>query len=83
MQPGLYESLLTATLADDLAALSDLTADIRSVDEADQPHVLARHVQAVVQGVLAATKDPEQRLAVVNRLLDRLDHSTSTVITPA
>ena len=45
--------------------------------------MLARHVEAAVQPVLAATRDPERRLAIVNALLGTLEETSDSVIEPA
>ena len=69
MERGLYEDLVTQDLHSQLTALVTLDAHTEPVDAADQPHVLARHVGEAVQRVLAATRDQESRLAIVNALL--------------
>lgn len=83
MEPGLYESLITGALAHDLSLTDELEARIGKVDEADQPHVLARHVQELVQRVLAATKDPDKRVEIVNGLVALLGQVTDDVSAPA
>ena len=71
MQHGLYEQLLTEGLRDRLAALEGDEARTQQVDPGDVPHVLARHVEAAVQRVLAATRDPERQMAIVKQVLER------------
>ena len=68
---GLHESLLTTQLRDELAnALSGSEIPFtENVDDEDQAHVLARHVQAIALQVLISTKDPERRLAIANDLV--------------
>lgn len=83
MEPGLYESLVTDTVAGLLGANSHLIATIQRVDEADQPHVLARHVGSIVERVLSSTSDPTNRLEIVNRLIDNLNQEDDAVTTPA
>jgi hypothetical protein len=68
---GLYESLLTEHLAGRLKGLP-LTPELESVDEADVPHVLARHVTVAVERTLKATRNTDERLTIVNSLLDHL-----------
>jgi superfamily II DNA or RNA helicase/HKD family nuclease len=87
MQEGLYESLVTSGLERQLAGLVDLVADRRDVDAEDQAHVLARHVRDAVWRALAATRNPEDRVALVNRILsdlraheDRLDDRPSQLV---
>jgi superfamily II DNA or RNA helicase/HKD family nuclease len=69
---GIYESLITAELEARLAKSSDLEALIEDIDPSEQPHALSRHVSDELTRILEATKDPEQRLALVNKLLAAL-----------
>lgn len=69
-EAGLYESLVTRALADELAA-SSLTADYGDIDPADQPDVLARHLADALRHRLP--RNPDQRLVIVKQLLDLLD----------
>lgn len=66
---GVYESLRTSRLDAQLEHLADLVPHFADVEDADQPHVLARHVAAVVQRALQAQPDAAARRALVNRLL--------------
>lgn len=66
---GLYESLLTRRLRSRLNAHPLLVPDIEYIDAADQPVVLARHVQDAVQRVLASERSPQRRVELVNRIL--------------
>ena len=72
MHEGIYESLVTRALSRDLAQLVDLEPTRSPVDEADQPHVLARHVAQATERVLSATKDVETRVRLVNDLMAQL-----------
>lgn len=65
---GLYESLLTDHLHTLLAGDSR-TAKLGKVDDADQAHVLSRHLTAALHRRLASIKNPAERLAVANDLL--------------
>jgi len=69
MQEGLYESLITQSLAASLEDLEGLSPSFGDVDPGDQPHVLARHVATQIERALAETKDPARRLDLVNGLL--------------
>ncbi|MGB3829798.1 MAG: DEAD/DEAH box helicase family protein, partial [Ornithinimicrobium sp.] len=69
---GLLESLITEELQRRLGTQNDLEAHIEGLDQADEPHVLARHLARVVETELSGRK-PETRREVVNALLDRLD----------
>ena len=82
MERGLYESLITAGLQDRLASLHGLRAEIDALDVADQPHVLSRHLQTVIERALSATKDPTARLKLVNGLLDHLSEIGDLVSDP-
>jgi superfamily II DNA or RNA helicase/HKD family nuclease len=78
---GLYESLLTEHLAGRLKGLP-LTPELESVDEADVPHVLARHVTVAVERTLKATRNTDERLTIVNSLLDHLMQTADQVTAP-
>lgn len=82
MEPGLYESLITGALAHELASSDQLASTTGKVDEADQPHVLARHVQELVQRVLTATKDPAKRIEIINGLVAHLGQVGDDVSAP-
>lgn len=83
MERGLYEQLVTEALRVHLVDLDQEETRTAQVDQADQPHVLARHVGAAVQRVLAGTRDPDQRIAIVNTLLGSLDEASDWVADPA
>lgn len=86
MQPhelatGLHESVLTEQLA---ALLQGETrnAELGKVDEADQTHVLTRHLSAALHHRLASIKDPAKRLAAANELLDYIQQTPDAVLAP-
>jgi hypothetical protein len=58
MEPGLYEQLVTEILQNRLLSDENAGSEIRPVDVADQPHVLARHVGSALERALSATRDP-------------------------
>ncbi|WP_425560066.1 DEAD/DEAH box helicase family protein, partial [Kineococcus glutinatus] len=66
---GLYETLVSADLDAVLAQLDGWHTDVRRVDAADAPHVLARHVGDLVRRTLEATPDADDRLVLVRDLL--------------
>ena len=72
MPDGLYESLVTAALAEHVTGLAD-AATVGSVDHVDEPHILARHVYDATRRALAATTDSGRRRQIVNDLLLRLE----------
>lgn len=82
MEHGLYEQLMTQGLETEVASVVGVEQLISAVDEGDQPHVLARHVESVLQRALAATTDPHRRLALVNDLLAVLSATTDAVVDP-
>jgi superfamily II DNA or RNA helicase/HKD family nuclease len=68
---GLYESLITRGLESRLAGSQDQAVDRSTIDEADQPEVLARHVRAVALRALRNERNGERRLALVNAIVER------------
>ena len=83
MDLGLYESLVTDSLSAQLKNGGSGRPAFASVDPADQPHVLARHIYEVAQRVLAGTRDEAVRIDVVNRLLVELGAAEDQVSPPA
>ncbi|MDP3968006.1 MAG: DUF3427 domain-containing protein [Nocardioides sp.] len=73
MDEGLYESVVTRGLRARLDRLEDLSADLAAIPDGEQAHVFARHVAAVVHRRLLGLKDPDQRLALVNELVCRVE----------
>ncbi len=70
LRAGAHESLRTTALDAALREISDdLTPRWAAVDPAEQPRVLARHVASLVERTLA-DRTPEQRVELVNRLVD-------------
>jgi superfamily II DNA or RNA helicase/HKD family nuclease len=69
---GLYESLLTRRLQAMLDEVTGLTSATVSVDNAEQPEVLARHVRDAVLRSLSAEPNVDRRRDMVNALLQRL-----------
>lgn len=79
---GLYETLLTGTVREQLDALTELEHEVAQVDPALQPHVLARHVYDEVVRELSAVTDPSTRTAVVNSMLGSLSKAVDLVAEP-
>ena len=79
---GLYESLVSQELESGLAALIDLDVVTRGIDDVDQPLVLSRYVQSLVETALNAARDPHQRLLVVNSLIANLANADARVSGP-
>lgn len=83
LSEGLYESLLTERLQARLTAVPGLVPDLRSIDVAEQPEVLARHIRDAVVRTLAGQKDPGQRIEIVNSLLALLEqHDDAALESP-
>jgi len=80
---GLYESLLTTSLSDRLQAVKELTIEIGTVDQADQPHVLARHVARELERELASIRDEHRRLELVAAVLDAIPAGGAEPVPPA
>ncbi|MCI3926462.1 DUF3427 domain-containing protein [Paenibacillus sp. TRM 82003] len=66
---GLYESLITHDVNAVMTSAAGWTTLLRSVDDADAPLVLARHVSSLVQQALETTTSQTDRLALVRDLL--------------
>ena len=73
LREGLYESLLTIGLGNQIAATVELEPEIRPVDTAEQPDVLARHVRDATFRALSSQREPAKRVAIVNALLGLLE----------
>lgn len=72
LSEGLYEHLLTTSLETALAKLSSTEADLRTLDAANLPAFLTRHLAAVVHRALADLKDVDAQVALARGLLERL-----------
>src|SRR6476660_3919631 len=75
LREGLYESLLTTGLGIQLAAIVELEPEIRSVDAAEQPEVLARHLREAAFRALSSQREPAKRVALVNAVLVLLEQA--------
>lgn len=82
MPAGLYQSVVTRDLDQTLQRLARLTPDCRTVDDADVPHVLSRHVAAAVEHALRSTRSRDHRLTIVNRILEQLESLDEQVVAP-
>jgi len=69
---GIYESLVTQALSRRLSTLEEIERSFRTVDEADQPQVLARHIAHVMERALTDATDTVARVRLVNDVLRRL-----------
>lgn len=90
MREGLYDSLLTARLRDQLAALTNVSAQTHALDEPDAPARFARFLADEVRrllGDLHGDERIEKQAAIVNELLAFLkqkaeSESTDTIAAP-
>ncbi len=69
---GLYESLLTERLHQALAARPDLHPEMGSVDDAEQPLTIARHLTGLIERSLRAASTAEDRADLIRRILATL-----------
>ena len=79
MDEGLYESLLTARSALHIASIRDLVVEIRNLEQAEQPEVLARHLHDAVVRRLSSMSSGPQRVELVNRVLADLEMPDDSV----
>ncbi|GAA3632458.1 DEAD/DEAH box helicase [Microbacterium awajiense] len=82
LHAGLYESLVTSGLQSRLGALSGLDPSFEAVDEADQPHVLARRVYEETVRQLSSIGTEAARLELANRLLREISNSPDAIAAP-
>ncbi|ORA08313.1 DUF3427 domain-containing protein [Mycobacterium arosiense] len=78
MQEGLYESLLTKQLHQELGQRADLHPEINSVDEGEQPLTVARHLTPLIERSLRAAPTPQDRAELVHKILAVLPDPGST-----
>ncbi|MFY0406916.1 DUF3427 domain-containing protein [Solicola sp. PLA-1-18] len=82
MHEGLHESLVTHAIDRAVAGEEHLLAELAAVDDADQTHVLTRHLAAAIGQRLGAIRDPAKRLDAANELLRHLDDPDLAVVEP-
>ncbi|WP_232819805.1 DUF3427 domain-containing protein [Nocardioides allogilvus] len=73
MREGLYEHVVTAGLELSLDSLQGFEPELGKVDDADQSHVLTRHIAKALHSRLASIKDPVARLAAANAVLGAIE----------
>ncbi|WP_419095526.1 DUF3427 domain-containing protein [Pseudarthrobacter naphthalenicus] len=73
MSPGLYELLNTEGLTASLSNVPDLEPRFGLIDDEDAPAVLSRHLADAIRQALVIAK-PQDRVDLVNRLLQELQH---------
>ncbi len=82
MEQGLHETVVTGGLEHKLSRELKLESTFATVDDADQAHVLLRHVDGVLARRLEAIRDPAKRLSFVNELLGHLQAGDEAVLEP-
>lgn len=78
--PGLYETLITERLSGKLRDRDD--TERQGIDEADQAHVLARHVYQEALRRLSAVSDRTAKVRLANKLLTILDTEADRITAP-
>ncbi|OBK55138.1 DUF3427 domain-containing protein [Mycobacterium kubicae] len=69
MDLGVYESLLTAKLLRTLAEQDELSAEYGSVDDAEQPMAIARHLTPIIERSMQLARSADDRAALARRIL--------------
>lgn len=69
LSPGIYAALLDEALQEALAQRPELRRVFSKIDPEEQPALYASFVAKVLEQALREESDPEQRLALCNRLL--------------
>ncbi len=82
VQEGLHESLITRTLDEEVNRALHLQAEIANVDEADQTHVLTRHIANAIGARLGNIRDPVKRLIAANEFLLQIEQQDLAVLDP-
>lgn len=72
VEPGVYESLLTERLQQQLNATANIESDYQDIDEAEQPLVISRHLARLIEHALRTTRSPDARIALVRNILSAL-----------
>ena len=71
LPPGLYEQLLDEELGSLLESRPDLIATIVAIDDESAPHTYSQFLAQLLHQALPISK-PDERLAIINRLIDLL-----------
>jgi superfamily II DNA or RNA helicase/HKD family nuclease len=72
VQKGVYESLLTEQLNQQLKQRDDLQPEYATVDEAEQALMIARHLAPIIERAMRDAGTAEDRIQLVQRILDVL-----------
>ncbi len=80
LNDGLYESVLTQRLQARLISAAGRVPDLRAIDAAEQPEILARHLRDAALRSLSAQRDPAKRVELVNALLVVLEQQDDAAV---
>lgn len=72
MDLGIYESLLTERLNQELGQCEDLRPEYVTVDDAEQPLTIARHLASIIEHSLRTVSTAEDRAELARRILEVL-----------
>ena len=72
MHRGIYESLLTDQLNQQLQQRDDLQAEYGTVDEAEQALTIARHLAPIIERAMRGAGTAEGRIELVRQILEVL-----------
>ena len=72
MDVGVYESLLTERLNQELNQHDDLQPEYGTVDDAEQPLTIARHLVPIIERSLRTVRSAEDRAQLARRILEVL-----------
>ncbi|WP_120314220.1 DUF3427 domain-containing protein [Mycolicibacterium monacense] len=72
MDLGMYESLLTNNLREQLALAPELRPSYGAVDSAEQALAIARHLAPIIERALRAAGTTEERITLARRILGLL-----------
>lgn len=69
---GIYESLLTDQLSEQIRRCDDLQPNYGTVDEAEQALTIARHLTPIIERAMRIAGSADERVALVRRILEVL-----------
>ncbi|MFV8320987.1 DUF3427 domain-containing protein [Mycobacterium sp. 23] len=72
MHRGIYESLLTDQLSEQIRRCDDLQPNYGTVDESEQALTIARHLAPIIERAMRIAGTVDERVALVRRILEVL-----------
>lgn len=82
MELGIYESLLSSNLHEQLSLATDLRPAYGTVDPAEQALAITRHLAPLLERALRATGSTEERVTLTRRILELLPDADGEVLHP-